>query len=105
MIADHRLRYRQPQPRAVLLGGVIRSEQALALFRRQSRAGIGQFKKREPIVSAGHGTESQCAALGHGVNRVQHKIFYHSTKQYRIGAYLRHVAQLQLAAECVRDRD
>ena len=40
MIAHHRLHDGQPQPGAVLLGGVVGREQALAFFGRQAFAGV-----------------------------------------------------------------
>src|ERR1051326_5727292 len=50
MVTDDRLHDRQTQAGAMLLGGVIRSEEALALFSRQPRAGIGQLENGEPKI-------------------------------------------------------
>src|SRR5438552_18367708 len=55
MIAHNRLHDGEAQPGPVLLGGVVRSEQALALFFRQARPGIGDFEQ---------GTACGAVALG-----------------------------------------
>src|SRR5258708_7837768 len=43
VIADHRLHNRQPQPRSLLLCGVVRREQPRAFFRRQTLTSVRNF--------------------------------------------------------------
>src|SRR5947208_10598828 len=72
MIAHHRLHDGEAQPGPVLLGGVVRSEQALALFLCQARPGIGDFEKgASRRAVALRGPDGERAARGHGVERVQ----------------------------------
>src|SRR5882672_7100199 len=49
VIAHNRLHNRQPQSSAMLLGGVIGSEKALALFRSKPCTSIGKFKHGKPV--------------------------------------------------------
>src|ERR1700686_4901159 len=52
MITDHRLNDCEPEPRAMRLAGVIRSEQARALFWRESGSRIRNFHVAEIAVLA-----------------------------------------------------
>src|SRR5256885_11124788 len=58
MIADNGLHDGEAQPRAMLLGRVVRSEQALALFLGEARAAVGDFETHRAVQAGGsHGEE------------------------------------------------
>src|SRR5437660_4594385 len=69
VIADHRLDDGEAPPGSVLLGRVVGREQALALFRGHACAGILYFNASVVRISAR--AQRQCAALWHGINRIQ----------------------------------
>src|SRR6185437_9580950 len=69
MIADNGLRYRQSEPRSMLLTGVIRREDALALFRSEPFAGICEFKDGKLVIFGR--AEGELTAIRHGINGVQ----------------------------------
>ncbi len=94
MVADHRLHNGQSQPSAVLLGGVVRREQPVTFFRREPGAGVGKLENGELMIQLG--AEGQLAALGHGINRIEHQILNHAAQQHRIAVDRRDRAQLQL---------
>src|SRR6185312_3001719 len=73
MIADNGLRYRQSQPRSMLLAGVIRREDALALLWSEPFAGIREFKDGKLVICGR--AEGELAAFRHGINGVQNQIF------------------------------
>src|SRR5216684_4120907 len=72
VIAHYRLHNRQPETRAMLLGRVIRSEQAAAFFLGQTGAGIGDRDFNS--IAQSRGANRQLSALGHGVDRVEHQV-------------------------------
>src|SRR3989454_10266255 len=77
MIAHHRLHDGEAQPGSVLLGGVVRSEQALALLLRQARPGIGDLEQGAPGGAVAlRRPDGERAARGHGVERVQHQVLH-----------------------------
>ena len=82
MIADDGLDDCEAEARAVLLARVIRCEEARALFRCQARPSIGDVEAHRTIVlRRSHG---QGSAGGHGVERIEDKIFQRPAQKYRI---------------------
>ncbi len=84
MIADHRLHDREAEAGAVLLGGVVRSEEPLAFFRRQPAYRYRKFRCATPS-SLVRRAQHQHAARRHGIHRVQHQIFDRPMQQRRVG--------------------
>ena len=72
VITYDRLHDRKPKASSMVLAGVIRSEDALALFRRQARTSILDFKEHSPILTPG--SKSKRAAVRHRIHRVQNQI-------------------------------
>ena len=74
MIADYGLHDSQAQSCTVLLGGVVRSEETLALFLGEPGAGVGDFQPQASGRSAAgflaHATRTNCiASSGFGSRR------------------------------------
>jgi hypothetical protein len=83
VIAYYGLHNREAKSRAMLLGRVIRSEQALAFFRGQTGAGIGDRKLN--VIAEGGGADGQLSTLRHGVDGVEHQILQCALQQVGIG--------------------
>src|ERR1700736_4935558 len=83
MIADNGLHDRQAQAGAVLLGGVVRRKQALALLPGEAGAGVGKFEHDCGIGVTG--SQGEEAASGHGVERVQHQILQYAMELRGVG--------------------
>src|SRR6185437_11332663 len=94
VIAHDRLRYGQAQSGAVLLCRVIRGQDSVALFGCESLAGIRQFENRELVIAGS--TEGKLAALGHGIDGVEHQVLNDAPEQHGIGADTRNLAELEL---------
>ncbi len=83
MIAYHRLHDRQAKSGAVLLGCVVRSEQAAAFFLSQAGTGIGD-RNFNPIAYS-VGANRQLSTMRHGVDRVEDEVLQGAMEQIRIG--------------------
>src|SRR6185312_4657478 len=94
MIADNGLRYCQSQPRSMLLAGVIRREDALALLWSEPFAGICEFKDGKLVILGR--AEGELTAIRHGINGVQHQILHDPSQQHRIGADGRYLSKLHV---------
>src|SRR5208283_5250897 len=83
VIADDGLNDGEAEAGALQLGGVVRREDARALFRREPLAGIRDFDA-DSIATVG-GAEAESAAGGHGVQGIQNEILEGAMQQIGIG--------------------
>ncbi len=83
VVAYDRLHDRKAQPGAVLLRRVVRREKPLALFRRQSAAGVGNLEFHVAILV--RRAQHQHSARRHRVHGVEHQIFNRAVQQRRVG--------------------
>ena len=67
------------QPRAVLLGRVVRREKPLALLRRQSAAGVGDFEFHVTVLV--RRAQHQHSARRHRVHGVEHQVLNRAVQQ------------------------
>src|SRR5580704_13340884 len=84
MIRDYRLHNRKAETSSMLLCGVVRSEQALALLGCQAMAGIGYAQLNFFINRTS--SEGESAAIRHRIHCVQYKIGERAVQQLWISA-------------------
>src|SRR6267378_4095934 len=83
VIAYHRLYYGETQPCAMLLGRVVRSEQARAFFLRQPRAGVGD--RDFHFIAKQLRSDSNGSTLRQSVNCVEYQIRERAVQHIGIG--------------------
>ena len=82
----------------MLLAGVVRSKNSLALFARQAAASIGDFNHYLPIIAPG--SKRERAAIRHRIHRIEHQIRQRAVQHIRIGGNrARSLIQFQFAGD------
>ena len=83
MVTYYRLYYGETEPRAMLLGRVIRSEQARAFFLRQPRTGVGD--REFHFIAKQLRSDSNGSTLRHSVNCIEYQIRERAVQHIGIG--------------------
>ena len=87
MIADDGLDDGEAEAGAELFGGVVRRKEARAFFGREALAGVGDFDAH--IIAGVGSAQSERAAGGHGVQRIEDEILKSAVEKIGIGVDFR----------------
>ena len=87
MVTDYGLHDRQAEAGALLLGGVVGSEEAGTFFWSEAFTGVAHFDANGVRVVGG--AKSECATSGHGIEGVEHEILESTVEKIGVGVDFR----------------
>src|SRR5580704_919692 len=87
MVTDYGLHDRQAEAGALLLGGVVGSEEAGTFFWSEAFTRVAHFDANGVRVVGG--AKSECATSGHGIEGVEHEILESTVEKIRVGVDFR----------------